>query len=60
MTDYEKRKRNNIELIKDDLYSLYPEFWEHGSAPVKKEEPKATLPIFIPPVVSKKTTNTQS
>lgn len=43
--DYERLKRNNIENISEDLYSLFPTFWEDDG---KEEVVEASIgPVII-------------
>lgn len=46
--DYETLKRNNIEKINDDLYSLFTQFWD-GNNKEPEPEPEPEVPIFAPP-----------
>lgn len=38
--DYETLKRNNIEKINDDLYSLFTDFWDGNNKPEPEPEPE--------------------
>lgn len=49
--DYETLKRNNIEKINNDLYSLFPDFWDGNNRdPEPEPEPE---PIIIQSPVKK-------
>lgn len=55
--DYEMIKKNNIDKINNDLFGLFPEFWDQEknnlNAPPEPEPEPEPEPIVIAPVLKK-------